>query len=227
MKSIPRTRLAFAAVITTTTLLVAGCGDDTPASNAVDATPAPSEATPSETTPSESTPAAPEPVPLTDHVVDALPGFTADGVATLTDLKAFAREHEKTVQELKDSGMLEAASLSFQPSGGEGFAMSIAASYASPEQAEAEAARLFAANSEPDPGTVVTPLELAGIPGGQAIQMTGKEGGLAFTGTEVVFVDGAVMHEVFAFAQDPLLSVEDVLAAATAVYEAVAGHPVG
>lgn len=220
MKTIPRTRLAFAAVVTSTALLMAGCGDDAPSSPAA-ATPT----TPSESAPSESP--APEPAPLTDHVVAALPGFTADGVATLMDLKTFAREHEKTVQELRDSGMLEAASLAFQPSGGEGFAMSIAASYASPEQAEAEATRLFAANSEPDPGTVVTPLELPGIPGGQAIRMTGKQGGLAFTGTEVVFVDGAVMHEVFAFAEDPLLSVEDVLAAATAVYTAVAGHPVG
>lgn len=222
MKTFPSTRLAFAAVVTSSALLMAGCGDDTPSSPAAAATPAPSESTPSETTPPE-----PAPVPLTDHVVGALPGFESDGTAALMTLQDFAREHEKTVKELRDSGMLSAASLSFQPRDGEGFAMSVAALYASPEQALAEAERLFAANSEAEPGTVITPLALDGIPGGQAIQMSGKQGGLQFTGTEVVFVDGAVMHEVFAFAEDPMLSVEEVLAAATAVYDVVAGHPVG
>ena len=222
MKTSAHTRLTFAAVVTSTALLLAGCGDDTPSSSAGEVTTTHTEAAPSETTPPE--PAA---VPLTDHVVGALPGFDADGVASLMDLQTFAREHEKTVKELRDSGMLEAASLSFEPSRGEGFAMSIAASYATAEQAGAEAERLFAANSEPDPGTAITSLELDGIPGGHAIKMTGKQGGLQFTGTEVVFVDGAVMHEIFAFAEDPLLSVEDVLAAATAVYEEVVGHPVG
>ena len=168
------------------------------------------------------------PVGLAGHVVpaDGLPGFTSDSEARRLSLASFAEEHDKTVAELRRSGMVAAASMVFEPSTKrQGFGLSVAAEFATEKQAEAEADRLFAANSEPEEGSTVAPLQVPAIPGAQAVTFTGSDGGLSFIGVEIVFTDGLVMHEIFAMGEAPVLDVADVMAAATALYERVAGRP--
>jgi hypothetical protein len=196
-------------------LLPAGCGNDDPGPTAA------------EPTASSSTP-APAPLPLTDHVVPPgdLPGFTTDAVAEHQDLAAFAAEHDKTVAELRKTGMVAGTSLFFEPTAEvEGFGLSVAAEFETEAQAIAEGNRLFAANSEPEPGSTVSPLDVAAIPGAQAVTLAGKDGGKTFNGVEIVFADGLVVHELFAIGEDPAIAVEDLVAVATALYERVAGHP--
>ncbi|MGA8256465.1 MAG: hypothetical protein WB767_07810, partial [Nocardioides sp.] len=104
-------------------------------------------------------------------------------------------------------------------------AMSIAALYATPEQARAEGERLFASNSEPDPGVTADLVEVPGASDVNAVVLSGKEDGRPFTGIEVVFVDGPVLHEVFAFAPDAMVDTDAVLASVVALHDEVAGHP--
>lgn len=171
-----------------------------------------------------------EPLPLTAHVVasDALSGFETDDEPALLTVAEFAEQHEKDVAELEKDGMRAAATLELAPSGGApGHAMSIAVQYRSTAGARKEAARLFASNSEAEEGLTVTQVDLPGIPGGRAAQLDGEMDGQSYRGIEIVFTDGKVMHELFAFTLASNISVPDVVAAATDLYERVQGHPVG
>jgi hypothetical protein len=104
--------------------------------------------------------------------------------------------------------------------------MSIALQFSSPEAAEREAARLFASNSEAEEGTTATAVEVPGIPGGKAVQLDGEMKGQQVRGVEVVFVDGTVLHEIFAFTLVDAISVRDLVGAATDLYDSVQGRPV-
>ena len=195
-------------------LLPASCGNDDPE--------------PTSATEPAAEPAAAPPLTHAEHVVpaDGLPGFTSDNEARRLSLSTFAEEHEKPVAELRRAGMVAGASMTFEPATKvQGFGLSVAAEFATAEQAEAEADRLFAANSEPEQGSTVDPLQVPGIPGAQAVKLAGSDGGLSFRGVEIVFTDGVVMHEIFAMGEQPAIVVADVVAAATALYERVAGRP--
>jgi hypothetical protein len=204
-------------------LLPAACGNDDPDSSAsVD-----ENTTSAAPTSAESAP-EPAPLPLVEHVMssDGVPGFTSATEAERQDLAAFAAEHDKTVAELRKSGMVAGSALFFEPTGRvEGFGLSVAAEFATEAQAIAEADRLFDANSEPEAGSTVAPLEVPGIPGAQAVTLTGTDGGLTFHGVEIVFADGVVTHELFVMGTAPAVVAADLVAAATALYERVAGRP--
>ena len=193
-------------------LALTGCAEDT--RSAADA-PAPAAAT---TT-------APEPLPLTSHVLTDLAGFEASE-PQLLDVPAFAEEHGKTVAELEEAGMVAAAATLFDPASGPGTARSSAQQFDEPGRADAEAARLFAANAEPEKGTTVSALQVPGIPGAQAVTLAASQGGKDLAAVEIVFVTDAVVHEVFAFSTADGLDVEAVVASATALYEGVEGRPV-
>jgi hypothetical protein len=169
------------------------------------------------------------PSPLTAHVIpaDGLPGFSADGEPALQTKAEFAEQHDKTVAELDKIGVLSGAGLEFDPEDkNPGFGMSIALQFSSAEEAETEAARLFASNSDAEEGTTVKRLEVPGIPGGRAVQLDGEMKGQPVRGIEIVFVEGTVLHEIFAFTLVDAISVEDLIAAATDLYDEVAGRPV-
>ncbi len=173
--------------------------------------------------------ATPDALPLTSHVVAAedLPGFSTDGEAKALTKAEFAEQHDKTVAELDEIGMLSGAGIEFTPDDeNPGTAMSVALLFSSAAEAEKEAARLFASNSEAEDGTTVTPVEVPGIPGGKAVQLDGEMEGQQVRGLEIVFVEGAVLHEVFAFTLAEVFSVEGLIAAATDLYNTVDGRPV-
>lgn len=174
-------------------------------------------------------PAAPQELPLTAHVIDAtaLPGFSADGDPVRLTLAEFAEQHDKTVPELEAIGMTAAAGLEFAPEGdAPGMAMSVAMQFKSTAATTKEADRLFASNSEAEDGTTVTPVDVPGVPGARAVQLDGEMEGQAVRGLEVVFVDGKVLHELFAFTLSSAISVDDLIAAVTALYEDVKGTKV-
>lgn len=209
------------AAVGAASLLLAGavaCDSDD------DGATAPSESTTSTAAPS----AAPEPLGLEAHVLSGgqLSGFVAQGEPVRQDLRAFAREHHKTVAELRRTGMVAGAGVMFDRAGkGEGFAMSVAAEFTGEDEAAAEAARLFAANAQPDQGMEVAPLEVPGIPGVRAATLSGSDAGVSFTGVEIVFSDGVVTHELFAFGEQSQFDPQDAVSSASALYERVAGHP--
>ena len=94
-----------------------------------------------------------------------MPGFTTEAVAEYQDLATFAAEHDKTVAELRKTGMVAGSSLVFEPTADvEGFGLSVAAEFETDAQAVTEGNRLFAANSEPEKGSTVTALDIPGIP---------------------------------------------------------------
>ena len=218
----PALRLGTAACLGS--LLLGGavsCADnDAPHARAADPTPSTTSAVPQPS-------AAPSALGLEAHVVDgdALPGFAAHGRPVVQDLKTFAREHDKTVAELRRTGMVAGSSLMFDPAAGDGFAMSIAARFADEDQARTEAARLFAANAKPEDGTRVAPLTVPGVPDARAVTLSARQGGTSFTGVEIVFADGVVTHELFAFGEESRFDPQDAVSAAAALYERVAGHP--
>jgi hypothetical protein len=172
---------------------------------------------------------APEPLPITDHVLDAdgLPGFAGQGDAEAQDLRAFAEGHEKSVAELRRSGFRSGATLFFEGDGQEGFALSVAAEYADAGAARDEADRLFTSNTEGDPAIRTRPLDVPGVSDVRAATLHGSQGGTRLTGVEIVFVDGEVMHEVFAVGEAGSFDLDGVVAAVTALHDQVAGHPVG
>lgn len=177
----------------------------------------------------EAVAATPSPLPLTAHVIpaDGLPGFEADGAPTAQTKAEFAEQHDKTVAELDKIGVLSGAGLEFSPDDkNPGIGMSIALQFSSAEEAEAEAARLFASNSEAEEGTTATMVDVPGIPGGKAVQLDGEMKGQPVRGVEIVFVAEDVLHEIFAFTLVDAISVEDLIAAATELYDEVDGRPV-
>ena len=64
------------------------------------------------------------------------------------------------------------------------------------------------------------------MPGVRAASIHGSDGGTRLTGVEIVFVDGDVMHEVFAVAEATAFDLDAVVAAVIALHDRVAGHPV-
>ncbi len=208
--------LRFTVAAAGTALLVAltSCGGST-------ATP-----TGAATPPPEPTPAA---LALSEHVLSGtdLPGFVSDAEPTVQDLAAFAEEHDKDITKLERSGMVRGTTVQFEPATqAHAFALSIAAQYTTEDAAQREADRLFAANSEADPGMKVTPLEVPGIAKAQAVTKTGARKGTPYTGVEIVFVDDTVLHEVFAIGTDPVVSVASILESVQSLYAKVHGHPV-
>jgi hypothetical protein len=215
----PALRLATAAGLVS--LLLGGavsCTDSDEPAQAAEPSPTSSAVAPS---------AEPAALGLEAHVLDRgdLPGFAAQGRPVVQDLEAFAREHDKTVAELRGTGMVAGSSVMFDPAAGEGFAMSVAARFADEGQARTEAARLFAANAEPEDGTTAAPLAVPGVPGAEAVTLTARHAGTSFTGVEIVFSEGVVTHELFAFGEESRFDPQDAVSAAIALYERVAGHP--
>lgn len=220
MNILARTLVPLTAAIT---LTLSGCADDdgdSKASAAARSDDAPSVVDPSGTT------AAPTPLPITDHVLpaNALPGFAPQGRPVEEGLEAFAEAHEKDVAELRRSGFEVGTSLFFSGKG-QDFAASVAVAYTDEAAADAEADRLFTSNTEGDPAITVTPLEVPGIPGVKAAFLDGADGGTQYAGVEIVFVDGSVLHELFAVGEADRFDVDAVITAVTALYERVAGHP--
>ena len=109
---------------------------------------------------------------------------------------AFAKMHDKTLKEIKASGLtLAATEFLVGPGGGRG--LSIAARYATPAQARAEALRLHKSNLDADPRTTARSFPVAGIPGALGIRMDG-EGARAY---DIVFTDGTDLVELFVMAK--------------------------
>lgn len=168
-----------------------------------------------------------EALPLTAHVVDALPGFTASGTAQLLSREEFAEQHDKSVADLEKAGVLGASVQEFVPDDeAPGMAMSIAVQYRSTAAAEKEATRLFASNSAAEDGTTVTPVDVPGIPGARAVQLDGEMDEQQVRGLEVVFVEEKVVHELFAFTLSSGISVADLIAAVSEMYTEVQGRRV-
>lgn len=204
-------------------LALTGCGSDEPSSKAKqDTEPIVTESATAEATPEATT----NPLPITAHVVTSLPGLEPQGEPEAQDAAAFAEAHEKTVAELRRAGFVSGSSLFFGGKG-EDFGLSIAAAYEDAADAAAEADRLYASNTEGDPGIEITPVDVPGIPGAQAAAMAGDQGGTSFSGLEIVFVDGAVLHEVFAVGETARFDTDAMISAVTALYDEVQGRPLG
>jgi hypothetical protein len=170
----------------------------------------------------------PKPLPLTAHVVPAsgLAGFKGTGSVIRQDAAAFAKAHNKTTAEVEKLGVVAGATAQFKgASSGSGNAMSIAEELGSEAAASKEADRLYRSNSKTDPGVSARAIDVPGIPGAKAVELTGKHAGQRFTGVEVVFAHGKVTHELFALGLASDLSVSAVLAAARSLYDRVKGHP--
>lgn len=208
-------RLATGAAGLVLAISLTGCGsDDDQSAGAPETTPV-----------AEETQAAP--LPITDHVLggDELPGFAADGAPEVQSLAAFAEAHEKPVAELRESGLRSGSTVFFEGEDFDGFALSVAAEYVDSGAADAEAERLFASNTEDDPSIEARPLEVPGVPDARAASLHGNDDGMELTGVEVVFVEGEVMHEVFAVGQASGFDLDAVLAAVAELHERVAGRP--
>lgn len=176
---------------------------------------------------SATTAPAPATLPITEHVLapDALPGLTAEAPPTEQGPRAFAHAHDKEVAELRASGFVSGATVFFNGPR-HAFAISVAGQYDSPSDARTEADRLFTSNAKATPGMRVDALQVPDVPGARAAVLQGAHGGRQYTGVELVFVDGSVLHEVFALAEASDFTVDDVVDAATDLHERVAGHPV-
>ncbi len=211
-------RLAGSTFVLALTLPLAACGDDNPDQ---DQDPA-SGATTARTTPV----AEPAALPISEHVLDELPGFAADGRAEVQSLRDFAEAHEKPVAELRASGLRSGSTLFFEGADFEGFALSVAAEYVDSAAAESEARRLFTSNTEGDPSIKARPLTVPDVPGVRAASLHGSDGGTRLTGVEIVFVDDQVMHEVFAVGEATSFDLDAVVAAVSDLHARVAGHPV-
>ncbi len=213
-------RLAGNAVVLALALPLAACGDDDPTdSGSSDASTQP-DSTPEVVDTEEAS------LPITAHVLSELPGFAADGTAEAQSLADFAEAHEKPVAELRESGLRSGSTLFFEGADFEGFALSVAGVYVDQAAAETEADRLFASNTEGDPAIKARPLDVPGVPDVRAASLHGEDGGMQLTGVEIVFVDGPVMHEVFAVGEADGFDVEAVVAAVVSLHQQVAGHPV-
>jgi hypothetical protein len=209
-------RLACSAAVLGLTLSIAACGDDDPDKERA-----------SETTADPSEPVTePVTIPISEHVLDELPGFATDGRAEVQSLRDFAEAHEKPVAELRASGLRSGSTLFFEGADFEGFALSVAGEYVNPEAAETEAERLFTSNTEGDPSIRTRPLTVPGVPDVRAASLHGNDGGTRLMGVEIVFVDGHVMHEVFAVGEASSFDLDAVVAAVTDLHDRVAGNAV-
>lgn len=213
------TRVLVGTTALALALVLAGCGEDDESGGQRDS---------AASTPASDPPDEPEPLPITEHVLGAggLPGFAGQGTPEPQDVRAFAKEHEKSVEELRESGFRSGSTLLFEGEGQEGFGLSVAVEYADPAAAEAEADRLFTSNTEGDPNVRARPLEVPDVPGVRAASMHGSDRGMRLTGVEIVFIDGNVMHEVFAVGEAQSFDTDAVVAAVTALHERVTGHPI-
>ncbi|MFY9264625.1 MAG: hypothetical protein WAO61_04270 [Solirubrobacterales bacterium] len=136
----------------------------------------------------------------------------------------FAKAHNKTVAELKATGMTSGTAQQFKLNG-PGTTFSVVAAYETPEQAKTEAARLFKSNSTQDEGVKVKPLEISGVPGAQAIALSGEQDGQDFTGYEIVYSDGNLVYELFAIGSTEEVSSSAGMKAVQSQYDRVQGHP--
>ncbi len=157
------------------------------------------------------------PLPLTASVVQGreLAGFVA-GPAQPLGLAAIAKENDVTVAELRRRGVERAAKseLAGPP---QSFGISAVARLGTPEQAQAEAARLFAANGSSEPGLTAVPIDVPGIPGAMGARKSGRHAGQEYVAIEVAWPDGVLAHELFVLARARDIDQAAVLAAATSV----------
>ncbi len=144
-----------------------------------------------------------------------LAGFTATPVRAL-DLTAIATENDVSTAELRRRGVVRAAKaeLSGPP---QAFGVSVAEELGTPAQARAEAARLLAANGTPEPGLTATPISVPGVAGAKGARKAGRRDGQDFVAFEIVWVEGAVTHELFVLGRAGDVRQADVVAAAAAV----------
>lgn len=171
------------------------------------------------------TAAAAAPVPLTARVVQGreLTGFVA-GPAQPLGLAAVAKENDVTAAELRRRGVERAAKseLAGPP---QSFGISAVARLGTPQQAQAEVARLFAANGSSEPGLTAVPITVPGIPGAMGARKSGRHEGQDYVAIEVAWPDGVLAHELFVLARARDLDQAAVLAAAAAVATRSAGAP--
>jgi len=164
-------------------------------------------------------PAATAATPLTDHVAGPadLPGATFTAQPHAVGLRAFAREHEKRVRELRRLGYRAAAESAFgvgrQPTMG----FSLAIRMTDARAARREARRLFRANSEPEPGTRASALAVPGVEGARGVLLSGRQDGLSLRAVEIVWTSGTVLHELFLFGRRAAVRPPAMVSAAQAV----------
>ncbi len=206
-------RLATLAIVTTLWLSACSSSD--------------TESATSNPRPSSAAPVTETPLALTSHVIANLPGFKASAEPQLQDLVAFAKAHDHKAADLEAAGLVAGVTVMFTPNGEvPGNALSIAEQFSTPAQATTEAQRLFAANAEPDPGATATPITVDQIPGAQAVAVTGKFKGHPFSSVEIVYVEGSVVHELFAIGGDPLVDPTAYVEMISELHQSTSGHPI-
>ncbi len=126
-----------------------------------------------------------------------LPGLRVVSAPRDETLAQFAKTHDKTVAELRAAGYRAAAESAFQTLKGRSNGFSIAIRMRDGAAATREAKRLFTANSASEPGQRVTPLPVPGVAGARAVTLSGTDDGVRFTGAEVIWTTGPVLHELF------------------------------
>jgi hypothetical protein len=95
----------------------------------------------------------------------------------------------------------------------------------SPSRAVAQARRLVTANGSSEPGLSARAIAVPGIPGAVGARKPGAWAGRDLVAHDVVWVDGPLVHELFALGLADRLRQADVLAAATAIHDRTAGAP--
>lgn len=146
---------------------------------------------------------------------DELPGFVASPARTL-DPAAISSENDVDEAELGRRGVVRMvkAELSGPP---DAFGVTAAEELASPEQARAEAARLFAANGTSEPGFTATPISVPAIPGARGARKSGSRDGVEFVAVEIAWADGSTAHELFVLGRAKDVDQAAVVAAAQAL----------
>lgn len=182
-----------------------------------------SDGTPATTTGAKAPAAAPT-APLIDHVAGRadLPGLRVTAAPREQTLARFAAAHEKRVTALRAAGYRATAESAFGTTRGPSNGFSIAVRMRDAATATREANRLFASNSAPEPGTRVKPLAVPGVAGARAVTLSGSDDGTRFTGVEVVWTSGPVLHEIFLVGLAGRVSPAAVARAAGAVAARVA-----
>jgi hypothetical protein len=168
----------------------------------------------------------PAPIAVNQRTITSaeLGGLTAAAPAKAQTVAQFAKDHNKTVEELKASGMTAGTAQQFKLKG-PGTTFSIVSSYHSADQAMAEAARLFKSNSEQEKGVTVKPLDISGVPGAHAVTLSGKQDGETFSGYEIVYSDGNLVYELFAIGTPDEVNADTGAKAVQSQFGRVQGHP--
>lgn len=158
---------------------------------------------------------------LAKHILSGgdLEGFTMSGDIEFQDPASFATEHKQPLSEVEESGLLAAAFASFGGTAEGTEATSVATLYATDDEATAEAQRLFTSNSEAEEGVTARLVDVPTIPGAKAVELKGDDDGEESIAVEVVFVTGAILHEIFVFGPADAIHVDLVIAAARALFD--------